>query len=96
MAHQPPDQMAAIEAELQAERAYALGLAGKKVETAMTELAAAPFHLEEMLLDDAGTAVWHYIIMRENLGMYDHAEALDVYKIPGRVLARVGVIRRRP
>ena len=96
MAYQPPDQMAAIEAELQAERAYALGLAGKKVETAMAELAAGPPHMAEMLLDDAGTAVWHYLIMRESLGMYDHAEALDIYKIPGRVLARVGIIRRTP
>ena len=73
MAHDP---MVAIEAELQSERAYALGLAGKRVETALAELAAAPPALVEMLLDDAGTAVWHYLIVRESLGMYDHAAAL--------------------
>jgi hypothetical protein len=89
MAHDP---MAAIEAELQEERAYALGLAGKKVETAMAELAVR--RDTEQALDDAGTAVWHYLIARESLGMYDHEESLGVYGVPGKVLARVGIIRR--
>ena len=94
MATQPYDPMVAIEAELQEERAYALGLAGKKVEAAMADLERAPD--DEDLLDDAGTAVWHYLIVRESVHLFDHAEALAIYGIPGRVLARVGVIRRTP
>lgn len=90
----PVDQLAAVEAELQSERAYALGLAGKKIEAAMADLAKAPD--DEQRLDDAGTAVWHFLIMRESLHMFDHKEALAIYGIPGRVLARVGVIRRTP
>lgn len=90
----PVDQLAAVEAELQSERAYALGLAGKKIEAAMADLAMAPD--DEQRLDDAGTAVWHFLIMRESLHMFDHKEALEVYNVPGRVLARVGVIRRKP
>ena len=94
MPQQPPDQLAAVEAELQSERAYALGLAGKKVEAAMADVERArPEQLED-LLDDAGTAVWHYLIMRESLGMFDHKEALEIYGIPPRVLVRVGIIRR--
>jgi hypothetical protein len=54
---------------------------------------APPQYLEERL-DEAGTAVWHYLIMRESLHMYDHKDALAVYGIPGRVLARVGVVRK--
>lgn len=95
MADEPRDLMAPIEAELQAERAYALGQAGKKVETTLAELAANDKAvLAEDMLDDAATAVWHYLIIRESLGLYDHADALAIYGVPGKVLARVGVVRR--
>ena len=87
------DAVAAIEAELQEERAYALGLAGKKVEAALDALTTDPRDMEQ-LLDEAGTAVWHYYIMREALGMFDHEAVVTAYRIPGRVLARVGVVRR--
>jgi hypothetical protein len=33
--------------------------------------------------------------MRESLGMFDHSEAMKIYGVPGRVMARVGVVRRR-
>lgn len=94
MADLPFDPMRAIEAELQEERAYALGLAGKKVEAALAELTAATPARVEDLLDEAGTAVWHYLIMRESLGLFDHKEVLALLGVPGRVLARVGIIRR--
>lgn len=96
MANEPRDLMAPIEAELQGERAFALGEAGKKVERTLAELAAnANAKLAEDLLDDAATAVWYYLIVRESMGMFDHADALEIYDVPGRVLARVGAIRRR-
>jgi len=86
--------MAAFEAELAQERASRLGEAGRKVETALAALhAATPATLEDHL-DDAATAVWHYMIMREGAGMYDHREAFAIYGVPPRVLARVGVIKR--
>lgn len=94
MAQEPRDLMAPIEAELQGERAFALGQAGKKIETTLAELAAArPAEVED-LLHDAATAVWHYLIVRESLRMFDHAEALQHYDVPARVMARVGVIRK--
>ncbi len=96
MAGEPRDLMAPIEAELQGERAFALGQAGKKVETTLAELAANDkAALADDLLDDASTAVWHYLIVRESMGMFDHADALKIYEVPNRVLARVGAIRKR-
>lgn len=94
MAQEPRDVMAPIEAELQGERAFALGQAGKKVEMALADLAVAKRMQLEDLLHDAATAVWHYLILRESLNMYDHTEALAIYGVPGPVLARVGVIRK--
>ena len=94
MAGEPRDLMAPIEAELQGERAFALGQAGKKVEATLAELAEnTKAALAEDLLDAAATAVWHYLIIRESLGMYDHPSALAIYGVPGKVLVRVGVVR---
>jgi len=82
----------AIELELEGERATALGEAGRKLETALTELALGA---TEDRLDDAATAAWHYIILRESLHMFDHQAALAIYGVPAAVLARVGVVKKR-
>lgn len=90
------DMMAGIEEELRSERAFALGQAGKKVEATLAALVAEPTasgdRLED-LLHAAAYAVWSFLITREGLGMFDHQEAMQVYGVPGRVLARVGVWR---
>jgi hypothetical protein len=94
MAQEVRDLMAPIEAELQGERAFALGQAGRKLEAALADLAIAkPAHVED-LTHDAATAVWHYLIIRESMHMYDHADALKHYDVPPRVMAKVGVVRR--
>lgn len=91
--------MAGIEAELQGERAFALGQAGKRLETALAALANGPVRgplaaNAEELLDEAATATWHYLIVREGLGMFDHEDALALYGVPGRVRARVGIVKK--
>jgi hypothetical protein len=84
------DPIAPIEKELQQERASALGDAGRRLEAALAELALGD---TEDRLDDAADAAWRYMILRETLRMYDHKAAFAIYKIPDRVIARVGVIR---
>ena len=79
-----------IEKELEGERAAALGEAGRKLEAALADLALGD---TEDRLDDAATAAWHYIILRESLRMFDHQQAFEIYGVPSRVLARVGVIK---
>jgi hypothetical protein len=88
------DPMEAIEYELEEGRAYALGQAGKRVETALAALAERRGD-RELLLDQAADAVWGYLILRETAGFYDHARALAIYEVPSAVMARVGIVRRR-
>lgn len=82
-----------LEYELQESRARALGDAGRKLEKALATLAARPH--DEMLLDDAANAVWELFIVRESLAFYDHQLIARAYGIPARVMARVGVVRKR-
>src|SRR5690606_27786887 len=60
----------AIELELEGERATALGDAGRKLEAALAELALGT---TEERLDEAATAAWHYMILRESVRMFDHS-----------------------
>ncbi len=83
------DDVHPIEKELAGERAAALGRAGKRIELALAALGD-----DDDSLYEAATAVWHYMIVRESLRMYDHARALEVYGVPPRVMAKVGVVRR--
>jgi len=80
-----------IEQQLQGERAAALGEAGRKLEAALAALAAAD---TEDNLHEAGTAAWHFMIVRESLGMYDHKAAFAIYGVTDRVVSRVGVIKK--
>jgi hypothetical protein len=87
------DPMTAIEKELQAERASALGEAGRKLEKMLAAFEAVE---TEETIDELATAVWHYIIVRESVSMFDHEAALAIYGVPNRVMARVGVMKRDP
>lgn len=82
----------ALELELEGERATALGEAGRKLEAALADLALGA---TEERLDEAATAAWHYIILRESVRMFDHTAALAIYGVPPAVLARVGVMKKR-
>jgi hypothetical protein len=84
--------LAPIELELEGERATALGDAGRRLEAALAELTLGD---TEERLDEAATAAWHYMILRESVRMFDHKAALAIYGVPGKVLARVGVIKPR-
>ena len=90
------DLISPIEQELQGERASAMGIAGRRIEAALAALSDAA---DSTPLDDkleaAATAVWYYIIVRESLRFYDHKAALRHYDVPDRVMARVGVVKRR-
>ena len=85
------DGLTVIEKELEGERASSLGEAGKRLETALAALGDSS---DDELLHEAATAVWYYMIVRESLRMFDHKQALNVYGVPDRVMAKVGVVRR--
>lgn len=90
------DLLKGVEQELQGERATGLGVAGKRIEAALAALAdpADRTPLDDRL-DEAATAVWYYLIVRESLRFYDHKAALALFGVPPQVMARVGVVKRR-
>ena len=87
---------AAFDYEAAGEAATSLGLAGKKVEDTLAALrkcaSGEPEHGERIA--DAATAVYHYFIQREIMGMRRHEGAIREYAIPAEVLARLGAVKR--
>jgi hypothetical protein len=102
MALRPPQSLAArsdaigaLEAELFAERAAALGRMGANVEAALARLRAfdAGENLGEpraALVKDAARAVWSFLVQREACGLSDQRLVIRQYAIPAEVLNRLG------
>lgn len=87
----------ALDAEILAEKAAALGRAGRAVEERLAALAqAGPQAPErEALLAAAAEAVWGFFVQRELCGLRDQQQIIADYAIPGAVLARLGAVSRR-
>ena len=87
----PPTGALALDLEVLAEEASALGRAGRRVEETLARLATAAAEAErEPCLRDAAEAVQHYFILREMRGFRRHDDAVAIYRIPRAVLARLG------
>lgn len=86
-----------LEYELMAERADALGRAGLRAEAALLKLRdAAPDADREALLDAAATEVYAMFIQREMCGLRNGRDVIARYGIPGAVIARLGVSKKKP
>ena len=89
----------ALQHELQAERASALGLAGRRLERALADLARDPDTDTEDGLNRAGRIAWEFMVMREMAGLRDWPQVVRIYAIPQKVLHRMGAaatIRQKP
>ncbi|MFT4158503.1 DUF6665 family protein [Shinella sp.] len=90
-----------LEYELMSERADSLGRHGLKVEKALALLperlaAGCAGQEREDLLDDAADKVWVFFIQREMCGLRSQKDAIRRYGIPPEVMARLGIVRRKP
>lgn len=90
-----------LEYELMSERADSLGRHGLKVEKAIAllseRLAAGCGEAErEDLLNDAADKVWAFFIQREMCGLRSQKDAIRRYDIPPEVIARLGIVRKKP
>lgn len=90
-----------LEYELMSERADALGRHGLKVEKAIAALsvidnAQTSPEQRETLLDNAADVVWAFFIQREICGLRSNRDAVQRYGIPKEVMARLGIVRRKP
>jgi len=85
-----------LEYELMAERADALGRAGLRAEAALQRLREAAPEEREMLTDAAAMEVYAMFIQREMCGLRNGRDVVARYGIPGAVIARLGVTRKKP
>lgn len=79
-----------LEAEMMAEQAFALGLVGKRLESALLNYANSNGAPRRTQL--AADAVHSFFIQREMIGCTNHDFVIEYYNIPKAVLARVGII----
>jgi hypothetical protein len=102
MSFRPPQSIAArfdrdgppnaLDMEIMAEMAAALGRAGEKVEQTLEKLRAAPESGRLPELTAAARAVHAYFIQRELCGLRNHDDAILHYGIPRAVLVRLGAV----
>lgn len=81
-----------LEHEFLAEKAAALGRAGKRVGLSLGRLREHQGSADERvrLVKDAADAVYAYFIQRELCGLRRHDDAIRDYAIPREVLVRLG------
>jgi hypothetical protein len=90
----PETGVSVLEAELQAERAAALGRLGRDLEISLAALSAVSMGdpVRADAVKSAADAVWRYFVQREACGMLNHDHPIAHYAIPQEVLARVGSV----
>ena len=87
---------ATLEYEIAEERAAALGRLGRRLDDALTALAAYPRtantnrNIRNGLVEQAGYALWLLAVQREACGLNNLAHLIQVYRVPNEVVARMG------
>jgi hypothetical protein len=87
---------ATLEYEIAEERASALGRLGRRLEAALAALAACPRRadanrkIRDDLVEQAGYALWLFIVQREACGLNKSDQVLQDYGVPNEVHARMG------
>ena len=80
-----------LEAEIQAEKAAAMGRTGEALRKALDRLASEPpGDVRRALAYAAAEAAQAFFIQRELMGMRNHAEVIRQYGMPAEVLGKVG------
>ena len=87
---------ATLECEIAQERASALGRLGRRLEAALTALAACPRtahsdrKIRDSLVEQAGYALWLFVVQREACGLNKIDHVMREYGVPNEVYARMG------
>jgi hypothetical protein len=87
---------AILEYEIAQERASALGRLGRRLEAALAALAACSSadiferKTRDSLVEEAGYALWLFIVQREACGLNDSSQVMQTYGVPKEVYARLG------
>ena len=87
---------ATLEYEIAQEKASALGRLGRRLEAALAALAACPRtatsdrKIRDSLVEQAGYALWLFVVQREACGLNDSAQVMQTYGVPREVYTRMG------
>jgi uncharacterized protein DUF6665 len=87
---------ATLEYEIAQERVSALGRLGRRLEAALTALAACPRtadsdrKIRNRLVEQAGYALWLLVVQREACGLNKIDHVMQEYDVPNEVYARMG------
>jgi hypothetical protein len=87
---------ATLEHEIAQEKASALGRLGRRLEAALAALAACPRtatsdrKFRDSLVEQAGYALWLFVVQREACGLYDSAPVMRDYGVSREVYVRMG------
>lgn len=88
--------LATLDYEIAEEKASALGRLGRRLEAALTALAACPRtansdrKVRDHLVEQAGYALWLLAVQREACGLNNLSHLTQVYRVPAEVQARMG------
>lgn len=91
---------ATLQYEIAEERASALARLGQRLENALTALAACPRtansdrKIRDGLVEQAGYALWLFVVQREACGLNKINHVIQVYRVPNEVIARMGPLAR--
>ena len=91
---------ATLQYEIAEERASALGRLGRRLEAALAALAACPRtansdrNIRDGLVEQAGYALWLFVVQREACGLRKIDHVIQVYGVPNEVVARMGPLAR--
>ncbi len=87
---------AALDYEIAEERASALARLGQRLEAALAALAACPRtansdrEIRDGLVEQAGYALWLFVVQREACGLNKIDHVIQAYGVPNEVIARMG------
>lgn len=87
---------ATLEHEIAQERASALGRLGRRLEAALAALAACPRtansdrKIRDRLVEQAGYALWLFVVQREACGLNKISQVMRDYGVPNEVYVRMG------
>src|SRR5436305_1612337 len=85
---------ATLQHQIAEEKASALGRLGRRLEAALTALAACPREanrkIRDRLVEEAGYALWLLAVQREACGLNNLAHLVQVYRVPKEVYSRMG------
>ena len=86
-----PSGYATLEYEIAQERASALGRLERRLEAALAALASCPRtatserKIRDSLVEEAGYALWLFVVQREACGLNDSAQVMQDYGVPNEV-----------